>query len=245
MLNVTGETHKGAVRKQNQDVFRCGILDTHLCYALVCDGMGGEKAGDVASKTAADLTERYLKQGLSASMDKNSIRALLITAVSAANALIYDGAQKKPEYSGMGTTLEAAVILENTLYYCHVGDSRIYLVSGGSALQITHDHSMVQMLVDKGELSPDEAKTHPQKHYITRAVGVAPRVDTDYGEMPFSAGQTLLLCSDGLSNYFGHIAEVAPLVSSCLRAGSAKPLIDYALGAGGADNITAVLVCNS
>lgn len=242
MLKATGETHKGAVRPQNQDIYRCNILEDNLGYAIVCDGMGGEKAGDVAAMATSEIVDRYLKKGLNAQMGINSVRSLMLSAVSTANAVVYEQAQKSRDFAGMGTTLVLAVVSGGTLHICHVGDSRIYLIEeDGKTTQLTRDHSMVQMLVERGELSPDEAERHPQKHYITRAVGVAPRVDIDYAEYPFSKGHVLLLCSDGLSNYLQQ-EHIAGEVRNCVKADSAKPLIDYALRCGGADNITAVLL---
>lgn len=241
MLKATGETHRGAVRRQNQDIFRCNVLRADLGYAMVCDGMGGEKAGDVASTVTGEVIDRYLKASLKPQMGLNSIRSLILSAISAANAVVYERAQGNPNYSGMGSTVVLAVISGNMAHIAHVGDSRIYLIEGGQATQLTRDHSMVQMLIDRGELTPDEAEAHPQKHYITRAVGVAPRVDADYAEYPFSGESALLLCSDGLSNYLT-AEQVAPQVQECLRCGSTRPLIDFALKQGGADNVTAVLV---
>ncbi|WP_159449048.1 Stp1/IreP family PP2C-type Ser/Thr phosphatase [Provencibacterium massiliense] len=241
MLKATGLTHKGTVRAQNQDVFRLKVLGESLGYAMVCDGMGGEKAGDIASLATIEMIDRYLKKGLTPQLPLNSVRSLIMTAVSAANAVVYEQAQKDERFHGMGTTLVMAIVSGQTLHICHVGDSRIYLVHGGETLQLTKDHSMVQMLVDKGELSQSEADTHPKKHYITRAIGVAPRVEPDYAEYPFGQGQVLLLCSDGLSNYLPQ-EQVAEEVMKCVRQHSAAPLIDYALAAGGADNVTAVIL---
>lgn len=241
MLRATGLTHKGAVRAHNEDIFRYCILEETLGYAMVCDGMGGAKAGDVASGATIEIIDKYLRRGLKSGMGVNSVRSLMLSAVSAANALVYEKAHSSPAYHGMGTTLVLAVVSGETLHICHVGDSRIYLVEGGSATQLTRDHSMVQMLVDKGELTPSEAERHPKKHYITKAVGVAARVDPDYAEYPFMGGQVVLLCSDGLSNYLRQ-ESVAREVQACVRMHSAAPLIDYALERGGADNITAVLV---
>jgi serine/threonine protein phosphatase PrpC len=241
VLKATGETHKGAVRRQNQDIFRCNILRSNLGYAMVCDGMGGEKAGDIASAVTTEVVDRYLRKGLKPEMSVNSIRSLMLSAISAANAIVYEQSQNDPDFSGMGSTLVLAVISGSMLHIAHVGDSRIYMIAGEEAVQLTRDHSMVQMLVDRGELTPDEAESHPKKHYITRAVGVAPRVDPDYAEYPFPERNAILLCSDGLSNYL-KAERVASQVKDCLKRGSARPLIDFALKQGGADNVTAVLV---
>lgn len=241
MLKATGATHKGAVRPQNQDAFRCRVLGEKQGYAIVCDGMGGEKAGDVASTAAIEIVDRSLKRGLAPGMGANSVRSLILSSVSAANAVVFEQAQRSAAYSGMGTTLALALVSEGTLHICHVGDSRIYRIENGGARQLTHDHSMVQMLVDKGELSPNEADSHPKRHFITKAVGVEPRIDPDYTEYPFGIGQLLLLCSDGLSNYL-RAESMAQEVLACAAASSVDRLIEYALRRGGADNITAVLM---
>lgn len=241
MLKATGQTHKGAVRKENQDIFRFNVLGESLGYAIVCDGMGGENAGDVASTATIEIIDRYLKKGLKPDMNPNSVRSLMLTAVSTANAVVYEQSKLRSEFSGMGTTVELAVIYGETLHICHVGDSRIYRVIGEETELLTHDHSMVQMMVDRGELTQDEAKIHPKRNYITRAVGVSPRLDPDYAEYPIEGTPVLLLCSDGLSNYL-ELSDVAEQVEECVKCESVDPLIQFALCSGGADNITAVLV---
>lgn len=241
MLKVTGATHEGAVRKQNQDVYRWNILGSSLGYAMVCDGMGGENAGDVASQATIEIVDRYLKKGLKADMPLNSVRSVMLSAVSAANAIVYEQAQRNPDFIGMGTTLVLVVVSGDTAHICHVGDSRIYSVREKRAEQLTRDHSMVQLLVDRGELTPDEAAVHPKKHFITRAVGVSPRVEPDYAEYPLDRLDRFLLCSDGLSNYL-EPGRVAEQVQECARRATVGPLIEYALERGGADNITAVLM---
>lgn len=243
MLTVTGKTHRGIVRSQNQDIVAVGIVSDSLCYALVCDGMGGENAGDVASRLCAQTISAQLETALKAqSFSPEHLPAILKSAVSAANVRIFQEAQIAEQYAGMGTTLVLAVVTGSRAFLCHVGDSRIYLLDQSTLKQLTKDHSMVQMLVDKGELTPEEAESHPQKHFITKAVGIAARIDPDLQEITLSQGQTLLLCSDGLSNYFTNPAETTQLLETARKEHSTHSLIDYALESGGADNITAALI---
>ena len=141
----------------------------------------------------------------------------------------------------MGTTIVAAVVLGATVYLLSAGDSRAYRYSKGEVSQLTRDHTVVQLLLERGEITPDEAKTHPQRHYITRALGVEPTLATDYMEYTLRPGELLLICSDGLYNYVGE-QQLPSLLEECGRLGAVDPLIDAANRGGGGDNITAVVI---
>ena len=173
-------------------------------------------------------------------MSDAAIQTTMTSALLAANSTIYEKAQQEEDLRGMGTTAAVAVLRGNQLYVAHVGDSRVYLFSEGKQVPLTKDHSIVQSMVDRGEITEDEARTHPQKHYITRALGVQATVDVDFDQFTIEETDRVLLCSDGLSNYFD--GDVSALVEECVQAGSPQQLIDFANQQGGMDNITVVLM---
>jgi protein phosphatase len=203
--------------------------------------MGGPAGGHVASQTAADFVKDMLERDLKPDMPEQSLRAVMLSAAAGANAMVYDAAKKDPELAGMGTTMILAVFSGEHIFAAHAGDSRIYRIEDGKAVRLTKDHTVVQMLLDIGEITEEEAKDHPKRHFITRAVGVGPAVDADFSEYPFLPGAPILICSDGLYNYVEE--DTLPgLVARALGEKSAAPLIDLANEGGGGDNITAVIV---
>lgn len=240
-MRIFGDTHIGEVRQSNQDSFRYRIISPELLYAVVCDGMGGESGGQVASQTAVEIIGNMLGRDIRPGIGSGEIKAVLECAVAGANATVHDMARRKPELKGMGTTIVAAVVLGNTAFLLSAGDSRAYRCSQGEVSQLTRDHTVVQMLLERGEITADEAKTHPQRHYITRALGVEPALATDYTEYTLHEGEMLLICSDGLYNYIPD-RQLPSLLEECAREGSVDPLIQAANRGGGGDNITAVVI---
>jgi protein phosphatase len=246
MKTIFGATDVGLVRTSNQDTFMLESVSDELKFAVLCDGMGGENGGNVASSLAAEFAFAAMKRDFGGGLVTGhgnvelSVRSTLMTAVLGANAVVYEASQKDAALDGMGTTMILAVLHAEELYVCYVGDSRVYLASKESSRQLTRDHTVVQMLIDMGEITPEEAKTHPKRHFITRAVGVGPDVEADFIAETLSPGETVLLCSDGLSGYL-QTEELYGLLLPCLKENSAHPLIEYAKKAGGADNITAVV----
>lgn len=240
-MNLYGQTDTGCVRPNNQDAFRSGELSQGAFFAVVCDGMGGAAGGSVASTLAADTIEERLQSGYRDDMSETSLLHLLETAVAAANALVYDEAMADVELRGMGTTVVAAIVRGDQAYTAHVGDSRIYLVTD-TLEQLTRDHSIVQEMVEKGQLTPEEAKYHPRKHLITRAVGVDSRVvcDLQVTELPETA--RLLLCSDGLTNMLESDVLLSIMKETENPGGIPDRLVEAAKQAGGHDNITAVVM---
>ena len=237
MYKVSADTCRGKVCSTNQDSFAWRILSDQLAYLIVCDGMGGESGGNVASYLAVNMVKAALDRSLVEGIASKSVRAALQSAVSAANAKILAEAQRDPRLKGMGTTLVAAVIVGSRAHFASVGDSRIYLGSREGLKQLTHDHTVVQMLLENGEITPEEAKDHPKRHYITRAVGVAPQVEMDYDEAELEPGDSLLLCSDGLYNMLSE-EELRELTAQK----NLGRLMRQANENGGADNITGVLL---
>ena len=242
-MNLSGLTDIGSVRKDNQDSYAIRVLDDHLAVAVVCDGMGGAQAGNVASAIAVEAfaasVEDSCKDGVP--QDPRERSGILSVACRKANDQVYSLSESNPEYQGMGTTLVAALIMPDELHVINVGDSRCYLITDGKPQQITQDHSLVQVLVNRGEITPEQARTHPKKNLITRALGVEPEIAGDLYRIPSQEGGWLLLCSDGLTNVLPDqtiAAEVARAVSpeTCCRELLAKTLEQ-----GATDNVTVVL----
>ncbi len=239
---VSAKTDVGMKRSTNQDSFSYGQLENGtVTWAVVCDGMGGMAAGNVASASAVEVIAGALEQNLSPKSSASFVRNLLKTSIESANARVYDMASENEEMRGMGTTVVAVVIIKGIAYFAHAGDSRAYHCSGDQIFQITTDHSIVQTLVEKGQLTEDEAKNHPNKNIITRALGVASYIDIDFDEREVSKGDTVLLCTDGLTNCIDD--DLIKLASSDKDFASlAERLTELANQNGGNDNITVVAV---
>jgi protein phosphatase len=169
-----------------------------------------------------------------------SVKNLLVSAITAANVKVFETANEKSEYLGMGTTVVAVVILNGFAAVAHVGDSRAYFISD-DIKQITRDHSVVQYLIDMGRITPEQAKTHPDRNVITRAVGVTAEVDVDVDIIPINQGEIILICTDGLYEYISE-NEMLNVIKESNEEEPAKILLDMANDAGGKDNITVVTV---
>lgn len=236
---MTADTHIGQKRRNNQDVYLIERL-AGGCFLLVCDGMGGEAGGAVASGIAAKTVADIVRRDVVAGMAEQSVRHVLECAGAAANAAVFDAALSDLSLKGMGTTIVAAVIMGDAAHFLHAGDSRAYLLRDDLLTQLTVDHTVVQMLVDRGEISESDAPNHPQRNYITRAVGIADQLRFDIFSVALKPGDVLLLCSDGLYHYMSH-EDLCALTAVGARRQSVSPLIDRANQNGGGDNITAVL----
>ena len=246
-MQAYAESNIGLVREENQDVYRLTQVDKRTALLLVCDGMGGAAGGKLAAETAADAFVSHFTATYTELIGEElptpfQIQRVFSHAVYVANQAVFERAAIEPEYAGMGTTVTAACIVGGTLFVANVGDSRAYLIRGGNAKQLTHDDTYVQELVDRGDLSPEEAKASKQKNLLTRVLGPAPYVEFSFVHEPLRKGDRVLLCSDGLSNYHTEerLAALAhPQID--LRA-AVKMMIHEACRAGGQDNITCVLV---
>lgn len=237
---LTAETHVGQKRETNQDTFVAQTLEWGGGFLVVCDGMGGERGGAVASDIAAKAMAGQLSRGLRPDMREASVRHLLQCAAAAANADVFDAARADPALEGMGTTLVAAAVTPGAAHIVHAGDSRAYLLRDDLLTQLTVDHTVVQMLIDRGDITTQDAREHPQRHYITRAVGVEAELPFDIFSIDLQPGDALLLCSDGLYNFVSH-EDLCALTAVAVRRRSAAGLIARANENGGGDNITAAL----
>lgn len=237
-----GLTDPGCVRKQNQDAYQIEKLDRQSLLCIVCDGMGGAKSGNIASSLAVDVFVQEVKQSWKSHLDREQIDQILRGAVKLANFTLYDQAQQFEEFDGMGTTLVAVLIRGKKATVVNVGDSRAYGIDQNGIRQITIDHSLVQMMVDRGELTPEQAKSYPGKNLITRAVGTETTVICDIFHLDVAKGDYFLLCSDGLSNMMDDQEILFEVVHGVNKSHCCKRLLNIAKNRGAPDNVTSVLV---
>lgn len=238
-MQIYSKTDIGLTRHSNQDAVFTGVLEDGAVFAIVCDGMGGANAGNVASDTAVKVISQYITQSYRIGMDFYDVEKMLKNAISSANMEIYDMSLKKEELKGMGTTTVTALVRDGIAVIAHVGDSRAY--KAGEKLQlITRDHSVVQSLVESGKITPEDAKVHPRKNVITRALGTEENVVVDCTQIELRADDILLLCTDGLSGYADEDGIYDALKADASQ--SADRLIELAKKGGGRDNITVVVI---
>ena len=242
-MRIFCETDVGKSREINQDAYIARILEGGAALAVVCDGMGGANAGNVASAQAAKIIYEYVLRSWQPNMSASLIKNLLCSAVMSANVEVFDAASKNEELKGMGTTVVAVIATKTAFHIVHVGDSRAYLVRDNTLSQITTDHSIVQRMIESGQITADEAKSDPRKNIITRALGVDENLNVDYNELDCSEKDMLLICTDGLSNMLSS-EEILEVVSSTPCENATAQLVSAANDGGGSDNITAVLIFN-
>ncbi len=240
-MKVVAKTDRGHIRESNQDAYAVGEFSDEVVWAVVCDGMGGAAGGNIASALAVKVISDKINASYREKMRDQSIKNMLDSALTAANIEVYDMADAKPELYGMGTTVVCAIVKDNQAYIAHAGDSRAYVLSNGEINQITTDHSMVQDLLSKGKITSEQAENHPNKNIITRAVGVDKSIEIDFDQIDLDDNSTLLLCTDGLSNYVTN-EEIIELMSDNKHYAFADRLVQKANDNGGGDNITVVAI---
>lgn len=236
-MNLTGKSITGR-RKRNEDSFLVSDSDGRV-FVAVSDGMGGHAAGETASRISIEAIERELKQAKT--LDEGAIRAAFV----AANQDVLAAAYADESLRGMGATLVLAVLMPDSFYAGNVGDSRLYLWHEGAIRQVSHDHSYVAELVRRGIIKPEEAKMHPQRNLITRAIGADDKVKVDLFCEDWQKGDILLLCSDGLSGVLENEQMGAVLSDMPDPDAACAALIDLAYASGSTDNITCVLAKNT
>lgn len=240
-MRIWGITHRGSVRTENQDAFQFIIPENGSSLGVVCDGMGGAKGGKTASRVAVRVFMDCLRPELQKELDETQLRAFLEKGVQTANAAVYERGKENPLLHGMGTTMVAVALLPDRAVILNVGDSRAYHLTGGTLARVTNDHSLVEDMVSHGKLTREEAKHHPQKNLITRALGAEQSVVCDLFSVALAPGDYLLLCSDGLSNLISE-EELLEIVS---QGGAPNiccdKLLQTALSRGAPDNVTVVL----
>ena len=240
-MKVCGKTDVGLRRHENQDTFAVEHGEK-LLIAVVCDGMGGAEGGQIASSLAVETFMKEIRALLRADMTAGQLRELASFCVAKANTAVYQRALQDPAYQGMGTTLVSAVAGERDAVICNVGDSRAYLIHNGEMMRITHDHSVVQTLVENGDITAEEARTNPNRNLITRALGPDETTLCDAFDVSFAHGDKILLCTDGLV-VTATDEEICHIVCADKRAEEKlDDLIALAKAQGAPDNVTAVLI---
>ncbi len=232
-------TDTGVKRTMNQDYIFCSEepVGSFPNLFVVADGMGGHKAGDYASKTCVDYVVDSIKNS-----DRKTPISILEQAINRANEQILKEAQNNKDLEGMGTTFVCSVIMDNTMYVANIGDSRLYVINEKEIRQITEDHSLVEEMIRTGELGRKEARIHPNKNIITRALGTTEEVTADYFEVDVRPGDVILLCSDGLSNMMDD-DDIMYILRRYEKIGTAgKKLVEKANACGGRDNISIILI---
>jgi PPM family protein phosphatase len=248
MIDAHGATHRGKVRRHNEDGF---VVDVALGLFAVADGMGGHNAGEVASKLALEALHGFLARsaqdgdhtwpfGIESSLDHNGNR--LRTAVKLANRRVFREAESRDQYSGMGTTIAALLVDGPCAVYCGVGDSRIYVVRGGGSERLTRDHTFVAtLLAQNPSLDPAIVANHPMRHVLTSVIGEQDDIDLSISSRPFVAGERYILCTDGIHGAMEE-RELTDIVRAAPEARSAADtLVNEALQRDGRDNLTAVV----
>ncbi len=241
MIAFAAKTDIGKERQMNQD-FCLASAEVRPRLFILCDGMGGHKSGDVASRTAAESIETYLRMQSTMDLDSAKAERILKNAVSYANNVVYTRAKESEALHGMGTTADVCLLDFDVLYIAHVGDSRVYLLREGTLTKLTRDHSLVEELLRDGAITEEEAEKHPNKNVITRAVGTNSTVRADFIEMTLQKDDILLMCSDGLSNMLTDSDIKNMLISSNRMEEVVDNLIARANQNGGKDNITAIVI---
>ena len=240
-MNTVGSSDIGKKRVRNEDSFRFGQCEDGVVWAVVCDGMGGAKGGQTASTIAADMVGRKIEKCYNTLMTDLSIENLLLSAITTANVAIFDRAVSDESLEGMGTTIVSCVIKNNVACIAHVGDSRAYIISDGEIRQITRDHSLVQEMYDKGQLTKEQFEHHPNKNIITRALGIEEEVDIDFDTVDVKNDDVLILCTDGLCGCVSDQDILHTYLDSDFE-NLAATYIELANNNGGRDNITVVAI---
>lgn len=241
-MQAWGISEVGMVRSQNQDYYSIVKLGREQLLVVVCDGMGGARSGNIASQMAVDVFSGEIRRSVKSNMKPERIDAMLTSALELANKAVFEQSQLSEEYKGMGTTLVAAFFQKGTVTVVNVGDSRAYLFNEEGVTNITTDHSFVELMVQRGELTREAAKYHPGKNLITRAVGTEPQVVCDLFHYELYKGDSVLLCSDGLSNLMSDQEILFEVIHGVNKSDCCQRLMNIANFRGSPDNVTIALV---
>ena len=241
-MQYWGITDPGCVRPQNQDAFKMEQLDKNALLCVVCDGMGGAKSGNIASTLAVDIFTQEVRAAYKSGMSFEQMSALMLSAGKTANTAVYTKAQQGEEFRGMGTTLVAALIQGKCAAVLNVGDSRAYRINRGGIRRVTTDHSVVELMIQRGEVTQEEARHYPGRNLITRAVGTESDVKCDLFRLDLDRGDCVLLCSDGLTNLVDDQEILFEVVHGANKQRCCQSLLKIAQHRGAPDNVTCVLV---
>ena len=240
-MKIVARTDTGLQRTNNQDYYTSCELRGGAVLAVICDGMGGAAEGALASSNAVKLIRNRISTSYHEGMSDISIKALLISSLENANKDLYNLSLTDKKYEGMGTTVVALIATDSFAYIAHAGDSRAYKISGNGLTQLTRDHSVVQHMLENGEITAEEAINHPKKHIITRALGVDSEIKIDFCQENFDEEDIFILCTDGLTNFCSP-EDIINQTTDGLYFKYAERLVNTANSNGGGDNITVVAV---
>ena len=236
-MEIFAQTDIGMLRQMNQDFVKFHKFDDETALLIVCDGMGGAKAGNVASEVAANSVYNTVLQKYKVTMNDKDLKTLMTSAVNGANLDVFDLAQNNEEYYGMGTTVVFTFLSDGYAYTIHAGDSRAYIIYPDEMEQITTDHSIVQQMIENNIITPEEAKHHPKRNVITRALGIEECLETDFNITKLEQDAKILLCSDGLTNFVDD-EDIKKIANKNDAKDICKKLIELANKNGGGDNIS-------
>lgn len=242
-MQISLHSNVGKQRKSNQDYADYFTSDFNQYLFVLCDGVGGHQAGDVAS----ELTTKYLGKQfieLDRELTREDAASWISHAIEDVNTYLYDESLKDNKLTGMGTTLVLALVIKDVVFFAHVGDSRAYVFNHGILSQRTEDHSLVNELIRTGEITREEGELHPQRNVVTQSIGVTSDVGYEITELPTSEVESLMLCSDGLTNMVEHDDLVDFFNQAKDVEELAVTLINAANEAGGRDNITIIILSN-
>ena len=244
-MKAWGVTDVGLRRKENQDTYALDTLfPPEVIVAVVCDGMGGVSGGRLASGIAVETFMEELRTQAREDMTLSQLREAEAYCVHRANDAVYRRAQEDMTYHGMGTTLVSAIASPGHAVVCNVGDSRAYLIEGERIARVTRDHSVVENLIEAGDITPEQARTHPNRNLITRALGPDKTIVCDAFEVELNEGSSLLLCTDGLTAIAEDEEILAVVRAEEDGAKALEQLLALAISRGAPDNVTAVLIRN-
>ena len=231
----------GEARELNEDFFFISYPDDPVQLFIIADGMGGYNGGEVASRLAVDAAKNYILSNYEkTNRDRESLVDLVKNSSQYANMVVYEKAQSNNELKKMGTTLDVCLIYQNRAYIAHIGDSRVYRLRKEFFRRLTKDHSYVQQLVDEGKITKQESINHPEKNMLLKALGVTPFIEPDAMVKGFIKGDTILMCSDGLTNMISE-DEIKRIIQEN-PTDATKMLVQRANDCGGKDNITAIVI---
>lgn len=238
---IKGSSDIGKVRTANEDKFDFGTFDDGTAWAIVCDGMGGARGGSIASSLVVDMVGDKIRKCYNKLMPVYSFENIFLSTITTSNVIVNDRSYSDTELRGMGTTIVSAIVKDNQACLAHVGDSRIYKLTSEGITQITKDHSLAQEMLDNGQITQEEFINYPKKNIITRALGIDEKVDIDFDFTDISEGETLLLCTDGLSGLLSD-DEIFEIYSNTDFDLLCDEYIKAANEKGGYDNITVVVM---
>lgn len=238
---IKGNSDIGKVRTANEDGFDFGTFDDGTAWAVVCDGMGGVRGGNIASSMVVDMVSDKIKKCYNKLMPVYSFENIFLSTITTANVVVNDRSYTDTELRGMGTTIVATIVKGYQVCIAHVGDSRIYKINSEGIEQITKDHSLAQEMLDSGQITQEEFENYPKKNIITRALGIDEKVDIDFDFAELTEGETLLLCTDGLSGLLSD-DEIFDIYNKTDFELLCDEYIKAANDKGGYDNITVVVM---